>query len=178
MKRISVLLLTLVAILCFVSCSTQGAGVVDESAPSGMKLASGQGAYFKMYVPQDWVIDASTATPCAYVSELDRTNISAIRVATAAADAAAYWQEYADEFSKSFTNYTIVTDGENATLSGNDAKKYVYTLDMYGQTYKYQMVVCAYGSRIYVFTYTSTEEFYELHELEVEYIVGYFGFKV
>ncbi len=161
MKRISVLLLTLVAILCFVSCSTQGAGVVDESAPSGMKLASGQGAYFKMYVPQDWVIDASTATPCAYVSELDRTNISAIRVATAAADAAAYWQEYADEFSKSFTNYTIVTDGENATLSGNDAKKYVYTATLTGVEYKYCSVVCVRDGSAYILTYTSSPDLYD-----------------
>ena len=72
----------------------------------------------------------------------------------------------------------VISRDVDCTLGEKNAKKYVYTLDMYGQTYKYQMVVCAYGSRIYVFTYTSTEEFYELHELEVEYIVGYFGFKV
>lgn len=161
MKKAAVIILAMVCVLSLFACTGGEVGTVDATAPTGMKLASGDGAYFKMYVPQDWIIDSSTGTPCAYVSEIDPTSVSAVRVAIAAKDAPEYWAQYSDEFSKSFTNYTIVTDGENMTVSGHDAKKYVYTASLTGVNYKYCTVICVYEGSAYILTYTANAETYD-----------------
>ncbi len=161
MKRLLLSLLTVIIILGCCSCAQDGKGTVDLSAPSGMKLASDKAADFKFYVPDSWIIDTASGTPCAYASEIDPSNITAVRVSTQAPNAEEYWKTYVDDFKTSFKNFTLITEGEKTTLSGVDAKKYVYTAELTGVMYKYCTVICISSGSAYIVTYTAQSDYYE-----------------
>lgn len=161
MKRITAAILMVVLALGFCACTQNSVGEVDVNAPSGMKLASDKAADFKMYVPDSWLIDTASAAPCAYVSEIDSTNVTAVRVPTQTQSADEYWQTYADDFKNSFKNYTLITDGEKTTISGKDAKKYVYTAELTGVAYKYCTVICISNANTFIITYTAQGDYYD-----------------
>ena len=148
----------------------------------GFQIVSTDINDFVLEAPQGWIITSQNGYACAKAEGYngDESNISAtsFQMKEGLTTPEEYFETAIVKNFSEAHSMNVISRDVDCTLGEKNAKKYVYTLDMYGQTYKYQMVVCAYGSRIYVFTYTSTEEFYELHELEVEYIVGYFGFKV
>ena len=174
-KIVSLLILAVMCTALMASCSS-------GEAHMGFQIVSTDINDFVLEAPQGWIITSQNGYACAKAEGYngDESNISAtsFQMKEGLTTPEEYFETAIVKNFSEAHSMNVISRDVDCTLGEKNAKKYVYTLDMYGQTYKYQMVVCAYGSRIYVFTYTSTEEFYELHELEVEYIVGYFGFKV
>lgn len=147
-----------------VGCSTGQTENIDVSVPSGMQLASDKAAYFNFFVPAEWKVDTSSGSACAYVSDIDPTNVSAVRVSVPDANvttAELYWESYKKDFNESFTNFTVVTENEKTTLAGKDACKYVYTASLTGQTYKYCSVICVLDGSVYMLTYTAIGDRYD-----------------
>ena len=201
MKRFFVLGLSLLlCLLCFAAC-----GSADDFVPAGYRLISADGASYRLYVPEDWVEDLSTGVTTAYVSESDRSNISLMAFelddsllhveiggteavseeATTAEDgtvpkittAEQYWKYYEAEFLKTFSDMTYVTEGDDLLLSGQKAKKYVYTATVTGQSYEFLQVVALKDGVVYIFTYTATEAKFESHLEDVNEILGYIELK-
>ena len=139
---------------------------IDVSVPSGMQLASDKAAYFNFFVPAEWKIDTSSGSACAYVSEIDPTNVSAVRVSVpdpTVTTAELYWDAYKNDFNESFTNFTVISENEKTTLAGKDACKYVYTASLTGQAYKYCSVICVLDGSVYMLTYTALTDKYDTH---------------
>ena len=153
---------------------------IDVTVPAGMQLASDKAAYFNFFVPSEWKVDTSAGSACAYVSELDASNVSAVRISVPDASvttAELYWDTYKNDFSESFTNFTVISENEKTTLYGKDACKYVYTASLTGQSYKYCSVICVFDGSVYMLTYTSSPDKYDSHTEEFTSICNNFMIK-
>lgn len=165
MKKL--IIFTLLILTVFGTACTGGQTEnIDVAIPSGMQLASNEAAYFNFFVPAEWKVDTASGSACAYVSEIDPTNVSAVRVAVPDATvttAELYWEAYKKDFNESLTNFTVLSENEKTTLSGKDACKYSYTATLTGQTYKYCSVICVLDGSVYMLTYTAVGDRYETH---------------
>lgn len=88
-----------------------------------------------------------------------------------------YWAYYEGQFKATFSDLAYSVEGENTTLAGMKAKKYVYTATVTGQTYEFMQVVALKTGTVYIFTYTSTEALFDSHLEDVNAILGYISLK-
>lgn len=84
-----------------------------------------------------------------------------------------YWEYYAADFKKTFSDMEYETEGENALMSGKAAKKYVYTATVTGQKYKFLQVVMLDKGTVYIYTYTALPDNYDKNLENAEAILGY-----
>ena len=178
MKRIISALLLL--LMCAGACASLSSCSPKE-AHMGFQIISTDINEFILEAPDYWTVTSQNGYVCAKTDGYDGDESNLSVTSFQMMEGITTPEEYFDNaIVKSFgeaNDMQIISRDVDTKMGEEKAKKYVYTLDMYGQQYKYMMVVCAYGSRIYVFTYTSTEEFYETHELEMQYVLEYFTFK-
>lgn len=163
MKKITAFLLIICTVFC-IGCSNGKKQEVDVAVPVGMQYASSNAAYYNLFVPAEWIIDTASGSSSAYVSELDPTNVSAVRVSVpdpSVTTAELYWEKYKEDFRASFTNFTVISENVKTTLSGKDACKYEYTASLTGTDYRYCSVICVLDGSVYMLTYTSIGESYE-----------------
>ena len=78
MKKITALMLIACTVFC-IGCSNGKKQNVDVAVPVGMQYASSNAAYYNLFVPAEWIIDTASGSSSAYVSDLDPTNVSAVR---------------------------------------------------------------------------------------------------
>lgn len=88
-----------------------------------------------------------------------------------------YWDYYEAEFLKTFADMTYSVEGDDLLLSGQKAKKYVYTTTVTGQSYEFMQVVTIKAGTVYIFTYTALEEQFDAHLDDVNEILGYVEIK-
>lgn len=88
-----------------------------------------------------------------------------------------YWEYYSSEFEMTFSDMEYSVSGEGTLISGNAAKKYVYTATVTGQKYKFMQVVTIKDGAVYIFTYTARENLFDEHIEDVNDIVGYIELK-
>lgn len=178
MKRIIAATLTL--LMCVTICASL-ASCSSQEAHMGFQIISTDINDFVLEAPDYWTVTSQNGYVSAKTDGYDGDDSNLSVTSFQMMEGITTPEEYFDNaIVKSFgeaNNMQIISRDVDTKMGEEKAKKYVYTLDMYGQQYKYMMVVCAHGSNIYVFTYTSTEEFYETHELEVQYVLEYFTFK-
>ena len=173
MKRLTAIAIVLV-MLCtlLVSCKK------DTTVPDGMKLASGDSATYYLYIPEDWVVDLSTAATSAHVSNSDKSNISVMAWSLPNTDDTVdTWHEAAvEEYKITFTDYEEVSATE-ATVSGVFAKDYVYTAKLGGEERQYRQVAAVKSGIVYVITYSTTPELFDDYLDEVDSIISEFIIK-
>ena len=172
MKRIiSAFLLVL---MCATVCASL-ASCSSKEAHMGFQIISTDDHEFVLEAPDYWSITSQNG----YVSAKtdgqsgDESNLSvtSFRMMEGITTPEEYFENAIVKSFGEANSMQIISRDVDTKMGDEKAKKYVYTLDMYGQEYKYMMVICAHGSSLYVFTYTSTEQFYETHELEVQYVL-------
>ena len=138
-KILSLIIASVMCILCFASCSN-----ADDYVPAGYKKASNDNADYDLFVPAGWTVDMSTGVTTAYASdrsnisfvgfELDDTIISFDPVTTGGEESSEsgdedkdaediktvddYWKYYESTFSSTFSDMEYLTNGENMLLSG------------------------------------------------------------
>lgn len=88
-----------------------------------------------------------------------------------------YWAYYESEFLKTFSDMTYSAKGENLLVSGEAAKKYVYTATVTGQSYEFMQVVTIKDGAVYILTYTATVDNFDKHLEDVNEIIGYLELK-
>lgn len=134
-----------------------GAGGPDVTVtpPEGMQIAEiGDGYTF--FAPEDWRVDRSTGIVTAYVSTVDPSNITLVRLPDG--DAVAYFEEAEDKLSKALTDYTLHEAEDNALMGGKPAIVRVFGGTLLGVKYRYKQYLCRFGGYLYLLTYTAKEE--------------------
>ncbi|MBQ4097627.1 MAG: hypothetical protein IJC62_05650 [Clostridia bacterium] len=174
MKRLfaALMLIMMLITLTFTSC---GKG---DGAPDGMKLASGEAADYVFYVPEKWTVDLTTKATAAYHSADDPSNVSvtAWDLEYANSTVEDWWAVEREDLDLVFENVEIVTEA-NTTIDGSAAKKIEYTGVLSEMEYKIMQVAVVRDSVVYVLTYTSVPESYDLHLDEVALMLEYLEIK-
>ncbi len=188
MKRILSLVLVILSIFTFASCSRE-----EGEAPLGMIKASSDASEFYLYVPKDWEVttEENSLMASARASESDPSNITMIGFEDGSgeyADVDAFWAYYKNELASRIfdftgegeeraTTFNLTLDGEGAIIDDVPAKKYEYSGKIAGSDFYYTMLIAKSGSVFYIFTYTSTPSLYEKHKSDVDALIEYIEFK-
>ncbi len=179
MKKITLLILTLLLSICFISCSNNE----NDTLPDGMALLDNPSTDFYFYYPSSWQADRNDGVVSAYVSDTDRSNIS-VSVMTASNEVNSVDTyltlgdiSYFDHMKSTFPDLELITDGEELTLGGVPARRYVFTASVAGDAYKFSQIIAYTNGYIYFMTYTSTVELFDSHIDEVTKTVEEFKFK-
>ncbi len=187
MKKIVCILLLLVICAMTVSCASS-----EVEVPDGMKLASGSGELYYLFVPNAWTVKEGSPAS-AFVSASDMSNVSVVayvlenEVKTENTDEAqnprapyidAFWAEFCDDASTTLVEFDVSEEIiDTQTLGGYYAKQFVYTHKAGGVAYKHRIAVTYYGEMIIYLIYSSTAENYDSHAADVDSIVKEFKFK-
>ena len=170
MKRIfaALMLALMLVTLTFTSCGN------NDGAPEGMKTASGEGADYVLYVPENWIVDLTTKATGAYYSKDDPSNVSvtAWDLEYANSTVEDWWEIEKADIALVFSNVEITSES-NTTVDGIAAKKVEYTASLGENNYKIMQVAAVKKSVVYVFTYTSVVDGYDSHLEEVEAMLNY-----
>ena len=173
--KIALVIVLLMFAAAFASCGNSN----DPYAPpTGMISATDEKADFCLYVPDEWQIDYSTAAAGAYFSASDPSSVSVMAWDLEYTDTTIddWWATNVDEVNVVFDNFTLESE-ENITLSEVYGKKYTYTASLGNFNYKIMQAACIKGSSVYLFTYTSIPENYDLHTEEVAQMLQHFIIK-
>jgi len=169
-KLLCVLLLAVVALSLF-SCGN------DVETPEGMQLVSGDNVAYRFYVPKTWTIN-DVDPPSAYFSITDKTNILVttypVEEMTTLDE---YWITCDANYKATFTEYAVVGEKQTFTVDEQNAIQYVYTFKTDNVNYKVMQTFVGYSGTIYIITYTSIPENYDLHTEEMDSIIGAFVFR-
>ena len=156
MKRIISLAIALsLCLLVFCGCSHS-----DDGAPYGMKLVSDPeiNKYYSLYVPEGWTTDMTTGITSAYVSAVDRSNISVTYEVPKENSIAEYWDNRVKQFDSIFDDFEIVEAGVNTKLGQADAARYTYKATYNGSEYQFMQLFAVQGVYLFTFTYTALNE--------------------
>ncbi|MBO5305739.1 MAG: hypothetical protein J6B12_03140 [Clostridia bacterium] len=143
----------------------------------GWQLASSTKYEYSLYVPKSWTVDKSSEIPTAYRSlgDGDNSNVTLMSyVLTEPMTAGQYWEKAQAEL---IYDYTVISTDENATLGGLSAFAVEYETGLVGMMYHVKQVFCATSNMVYVFTFTSDENYYSQHLSAVNEMLNMFTFK-
>lgn len=180
-----------VILLCFMIISTFSACSDDSDAPDGFQLVACEGDRYRLYVPtQGWSANTDSGITSALASTEPYIAVN-VFVADDAddMDLDAYFTYSEAKLKKELGegNYALISTDNNYKLSGQAAKKFVYTAktSLYSAEvveYMVMTVLCRYKDEMYVFTYTAPAgEKYDVYYSDVEgedSILSYFRFDV
>ena len=163
-KLISALLLCLIIISTFASCS-------QSDVPDGYQLVALEGDCFRLYVPTQWVVNTSSGVTSAYYSAVDNASVSVQKVDDAGdATLSEYWTVCDERYKNELADYKAEDKTEKIVLGGKAAEKHVFTasITVYSETekknitstYKFMQVFAINEGEMYVFTFSAPEETY------------------
>lgn len=181
MKRsIVFVLIAIMLLMSLASCSKK-----DSTVPDGMSAAENEAVNFNFYYPELWQVSRNDGVVSVYASPTDSSSVSVIRdplsVYVTSVDEYLELDEknYFDRMRETFSDFTMVSDGEETTLGGAAAKQYVFTASVAGTVYKFRQVIAVRpgDEYVYVLTYTSTPELFDSHTDDVNSMIKEFSFK-
>jgi hypothetical protein len=181
MKKIISLLLVLSALmLAFSAC-----GETDTGVPDGMMLVENDKQTYKLFVPENWVVNLTDGVSGAYVSS-DNSNIS-LMIMTASHNyqsLESFCQKYYKDMEATFKNVSAREEyTENQKFGQLAALKYVFTIGAEASEtepnavqYKYMQIFALdeKTAQVYIFTYTALADNYSKHLDDVNRIVAEF----
>ena len=168
------LILALFAAMALVSC-----GEIDENAPEGCVEISADGVGYNFYMVKDWLVMEQSGITSAKVSDFDPSNVSVMGFDSGDTHSAEeYWSKYSEDFTAGFGEIKYEEEGTDTTLCRLPAKKYIYTVNIGGEDYKFMQIVCYAQNtaiftsqpEVYVFTYTARADRYDEHIEDVIYM--------
>lgn len=171
--------LTLALVMCVAIVFALGSCSATEEH-MGFKVISGDINDFVLYVPEKWTETSQNGFVSATANgeSGDRSNISVMSpINTKNQTPEQYYDDLIASYSDMYDNVETVSRDVDTKLGDKNAKKYVFTAEVAGEKYKFMQVFCMHRGKVYIFTYTSTDEYYELWETEVKYILEYFEIK-
>ena len=179
-KFISLLLIFATLALAFSAC-----GETDTGVPDGMMLVENDKVTYKLFVPENWVVNITDGVSGAYVAQ-DNSNIS-LMIMTASQNyqsLESFCQKYYKDMEATFKNVSEREEyTENQKFGDLPALKYVFTIgteasdeDQNAVQYKYMQIFALdqSSSQVYIFTYTALAENYSTHLDDVNLIVSEF----
>ena len=182
MKRILVFAIALIMCSTLLASCKRG----ESDIPAGMQLASDiEISDYYLYVPSAWTVDMSTGITSAYVSTVDKSNISVSYGVPSEKKLEEFWENSKKHYNSVFENFTVLEEGAVAKLGAYDAARYNYTAEYEGKEYQFLQYMTIKGAYVYIFTYTAENEKneilgyvpYEKNLEEVLNIISEFKFK-
>ncbi len=157
MKRLLALLLAVLTVaLLMAGCAR------DPEIPNGMKEASDPSINdFRLFVPEDWVVDLQTGAVSAYCSPKDPSSVNVMAWSVSAGYTPDQWWETSQrEISQVYADFQLesVTD---TSLDGVPAKQFVWSASLGSSRYRFLQVTAVRnsgllsGMSVYVFTFGS-----------------------
>ena len=171
MKRILALLLLAVLCVGLVSCA-------DDEVPKGMKNVATESAKFYLFVPDSWVSQSERGVSGATSPGGEKANVLVTQyLMEQLYTPQTYWEnKCCPEREATFSSFEV-TESKDSTLGGVDAKTYVYTAVLGGNTYRFMEVFAVVDNMIYTLTYTATPEHFETYLADVDSICANFRFR-
>lgn len=154
MKRLTALLLLITLLLSLVACS---GSTPTAELPEGMRLVE-EGDGYTFYAPEDWAVDTSTGVPTAYVSAVDPSSITLVRVATDLSPID-YFASSLPSLQKTISGFALDEDAadDNTTLGGKSAIVRVYRGKVLDTPYAFKQYLAKVDGYLYLFTYTAMD---------------------
>lgn len=144
MKKLCTLFLILSLVLSLCACGE------DDGAPEGYKLVSDRDSLgFALFIPEEWTSSSYGEIAAGYVSGLDTSSVSLVRVYPNEGESAH------DYMHRTLNGTTFIEDGAS-TLLGNaqSALSYVYERPFGDFTYRiWQIIATSTDGATYLFTY-------------------------
>ena len=153
MKKLLALILLATLLLALTACGGSLPGNGETEIPKGMKIAK-EGEGYTFFVPEDWVVETSTGVTMAYVSTVDPSNVTLLRIPTDKTPAA-YFAENEAKLSSVLESYTLLEANDTTTFGGEPASVRVYTGKVAGVEYKYMQFLVQKAGVLTLFTYTA-----------------------
>jgi len=161
----------------FTACSTEG----EDWYPAGMTLASSEDADYSLWVPKDWTLDIQNGIAAAYCNDNDRANVTAVAFNLRDdpyTTPAEYWEGNYELLTQTFSDLTMVGEGEETVINNVPAVKYTYTATVTGQTYRYMQLIAVRAGYVYLFTFTAADgEVFSAHTEVFDSIISNITFK-
>lgn len=174
MKKIVSFLLILALSLSLFACKDS----TDNPVPDGMQAASNSTKLgFSLFVPDGWVVSSYGSIACAYVSNLDTSSVSLVRVELGDVSFENYVK---DSLASSKNAVSYLEDGKSVNFgNAKRALSYVYTYQYGEYPFTFMQVLAeANDGATYLFTYSASssdkyegESFYQSHLSEVTSIM-------
>ena len=159
MKKLIALALIVALLLSLTACGAGGgtADGIGVTVPEGLKIAE-EGDGYTLIVPEEWVVDTSTGITTAYVSAVDPSNITLVRIKTDTAPED-YFAASEARLATLFEGYTLLADAStnNTTFGGKAAILRVYGGELLGTPYIVKQYLCRNGEYLYLFTCTAED---------------------
>lgn len=169
----------LVSVLCALALILCACGEKAEvEIPDGYQLASDGAAEYYFFVPQGWTVDITSTATSAYVSSTDPSSVSVMTWSSSLSDMTLedWWNSFIPDFEKIYSDFTVESE-ENMLLGGQAARSVVFTASLGDVDYKFRQISSVRDSVVYVMTYTSTAQAFDLHTEEVSEMAEHFEFK-
>lgn len=148
----------------------------DEHTPEGYQLASRSKYEFRFFVPKTWTVDTWADVPTATYSDFILSNVSLTSFAVTSEIKTG--QQYWDAFAKNFgQGLTVRSTDANVKMGGFDALAVEFVSEIAGLEYYNKQVFITTSNMIYIFTYTSDAEHYDLYLDDVNAMIEVFEFK-
>ncbi|MBR5460444.1 MAG: hypothetical protein IKV53_06210 [Clostridia bacterium] len=175
MKKIALLFIAVILVFSVSSCKKE-----KSDTPDGMFYEENTAVDYKLYLPEGWIIDRNDGMVSAHVSEEDKTNVSvtAFELPREFTTLTEYLDgEYKTRFQQNFTSMEIVEDFTETELDGNDARRIVFKAEVGGVGYQFMQILTLHRDGcIYILTYTSTPDYFDVHKESIDKIVQEFTF--
>lgn len=146
----------------------------DPNAPAGMKTASGEGADYTLFVPEDWTVDITTGATGAYCSNADTSGVLVTTWDLPHTDTTLdeWWETNLQEIQDVYRDVNV-EGSENILIDGNHGVKYTWTGTLGAYTYRVMQAATTKNGSVYLFTYTSLPDLYESHMEEVDQMLEF-----
>ena len=154
MKRLTALVLLMTLLLSLAAC---GGTPAPANTPEGMRLVTEEDGY-TFFAPEAWAVDCSTGVPTAYVSAVDPSNITLVRITTDLSPAD-YFASSLPSLRDTLADFTLDEEAsdDNTTLGGKGAIVRVYRGKVLGTPYAFKQYLSRVGDYLYLFTYTAMD---------------------
>ena len=162
-KALSLLFIASLCLIFLFGCAKN-----ESDVPLGMTLASDPeiNKEFTLYIPDGWTVDMSTGIVSAYVSSVDRSNISVVSQRPTELTIKDFWDKHSVQLSSVFEEFEILEQEVKTKLGNADAVSYTYKAKYEGKEYKFIQIFTISGSsvdrQLLTFTYTALSEETEL----------------
>ena len=149
----------------------------DATAPTGMKIASGNEVQYFFYVPSSWDINVTDTVYAATAPDGSFVSVIPYLPSADGISVREYFEKSEEMMrSTSGNRYTRIEEKE-IPFSGSKALQYEYEYTVGGVTYRYLQVIAGYQGMIYNLTYTSLPQNFEANRADVEAIIAAFSFR-
>ena len=149
-------------------------------APSGMKIASSNEVAYRLFVPEDWVVDREQRIFAAYEPN-DRTNVSVVAYlppeSGLSVDDFFAMENELMQSTAGAEGFALLSQSEDGTLGQRPAKIFDFQYRIGANTYRYRQLIAIYKGMFYTLTYTSTEEHFAEHLDALEAVAAAFIFR-